>query len=258
MGHDLFTIGHHNLDVSSLEALAQEISIRFNANVEYGIYDTFCFDWDGFPREPSYEHWIFGKIESPNAETTLLLTDEFFNFHINYYRYGENAVHLPYFQKYKSNRDELINSIGHVCYELRNYRIDDDYGIIFDDSFYSLYNNFDWRWWSFCRAFTKEDHDEYFLDYVTKFRIEALSFLQKIGIFEVFYVDDQGSTQYLTTNYSDWETIVREVDSHFKETTLNISQFMKHKNRLPRDQFPLAFYDDFADLKMGIPSPEND
>lgn len=253
MGHDLSTIGHHHLDTSSLEALAKDLSIRLQANVEYGIFDMFPFDWDGFHREPSYENWIFGKIEFPNSETTLLVIDLFFMHHINYNIYGDDAFNLPYFREYKSNIEELKEAIGNVCFEIKNQTINDDYGIIFNDSFINYYNYFDWRWWTFCRAFTLEDDDDYLLDYVNLFRSDVLNFVQKLGIKEVFHFDDQGDSQYLAENYYNWQTILEEVDSHFKETTLNISQFMKHKNRLPFDQFPLAFYDDFADLKIENP-----
>ncbi len=49
MGSDVHSVGRHNLDTSSLESLARDISNRFKANVKYGVDDTFYFDWDGFP-----------------------------------------------------------------------------------------------------------------------------------------------------------------------------------------------------------------
>lgn len=40
MGRDLVPIARHNLDVSSFEALAKDISNRMQFNIEYGYYDS--------------------------------------------------------------------------------------------------------------------------------------------------------------------------------------------------------------------------
>lgn len=254
MGHDVNNIGRHNLNTSSLEALAKDLSIRFKSNIEYGIYDTFWFDWDGFPREPSYNYWIFGKIEHPNAEKTLWLTDEFYPYHIIYGRYGNNTFKLPYFTE-SDYHNELIEAIDNVCFELRDNADDDEYGTIFNDVFYDFHNYFNNRWWGFCRSFTNDNNfmnirswDDIYYTEMYNYRKIVMQFYRQIGGNEVFYFDDQGKTQYLANGFHDWKTILKEVAENFKETTLNISEFMKNKILLPKDTFYLAFYDDFLDL----------
>lgn len=249
MGHDVHTIGRHNLDTSSIEALAKDISLRLKVNVEYGVFDKFSFDWDGLFRKPSYEYWVFGKINYPKSEKTLWLTDEFYTYHIVWGRYGEKAWQLPYFTKYESNRYELKEAVNNICFELRDNAEDEDYGTFFNDTFHNWYNYFYNRWFSFCRAFVENEAQELCLSNVNSHRKKTMDFFNLLGGSETFYFDDQGETQYLAYDYYDWESILKEVEKNFKDTTLNISEFMKHKKLLSKDDYPLAFYDDFADLK---------
>jgi hypothetical protein len=249
MGHDVHNVAKHQLDISSLEALAKDLSNRLEVNVEYGVFDSFHFDWDGFHRNPTYNLWKFGTINFPNAQTTLWLTDQFYLFHIVYSRYREDSYILPYFKENESHKEALTESIGNTSFELRDNEEDDEYAIIFNDTFYDWHNYFGCRWWSFCRAFTQEDENEYLLEIVNDYRKGVMVFFDKLGIKETFYFDDQGETQCLTEFYYDWEYILKKVDTDFKDSTLYISEFMKHKKLLLTDHFPLAFYDDFADLK---------
>ena len=39
MGHDIQAIVNHNLNTSSIEAFAQDLSDRFNRTVQYGYFD---------------------------------------------------------------------------------------------------------------------------------------------------------------------------------------------------------------------------
>ncbi len=68
MGHDISTIGNHKLNISSIEALALDISKRFKSNVEYGYYDQHWVDLKGNEVEPSYENIVFEKILYPGSE----------------------------------------------------------------------------------------------------------------------------------------------------------------------------------------------
>lgn len=248
MGRDVQSIGRHSLDVSSIESLAKDLAIGFKANVEFGVLDTFDFDWDGFHREPSFEYLVFGKVEYLNSEKTLLLTDEYYLYNIVYGKYGEDAYKLPYFSEEDSRKLDLEVTINNVRFELRDKTDGDTYGIIINDAFYNYYNYFNSRWWSFCRAFTEEDANGLILSLVNEYRHEVMDFFEKIGGKETFYFDDQGKTQYLTENYYSWQVILGEVEKYFKDTTLYIPGFMVQKNVLPIGNYPLAFYDDFADL----------
>ncbi len=255
MGADVHTIGRQSLNTTSVETLAKDISKCLKVNVEYGVYDTFGFDWDGFPREPSFEYWVFGIINHPKAKKTLWLFDEFYAYHIVWEKYGKKAFILPYFANSKWEKFELKQSINSVQYELRDNDKCIDYGTFFNDVIHNWYNCVYNRWWGFCRTFTGEntwsgEWDEIYSSEMCKFRIEAKTFFNSIGGNEAFYFNDQGKSQYLTEIYYNWPTILKEVETNFKDTTLNVSDFMTQKQFLSKDEeYPLAYYDDFADLK---------
>lgn len=256
MGHDVHNIGRHKLDTSSLVALAKDLALRFKAHIEYGVYDTFWFDWDGFPREASYAYWVFGKIEYPGAQKTLWLTDEYYQHHIVYGRYGNDAYKLPYFNSDKFYQQELKDTINNLCFELRDNANNNEYGTIYNDVFHDFYNYFYSRWGSFCRSFTNDYNlmdirtwDDIYYTEMYKYRKQVMQFFRQIGGSEVFYFDDQGESQILTDVYYDWKTILKIVAENFKDTTLHISEFMKNKHLLPKDTFYLAYYDDFTDLQ---------
>lgn len=249
MGHDVHIIGNHNLDLSSMEALAKDISKRFKANVEYG-YFSFCdFDIDGNSCSNSTENMHLGFIEHPIAATTLCLNDEYYMYHAVLDKYGKDAYNLPYFTQDDGYfRRELDEALGNIRYELWDNAIDDNYAVIYNDTIHDSYNYFSPRWWSFCDTLCKADKD--FIDYlITPFRKEVLQFFEKVGGTEVFYFDDQGESQYLSENYYDWNTILMEVEMKFKETTLHIHKLMKDNQPNPWLIKPLAFYDNFSDLK---------
>jgi len=248
MGHAVHNIGQHNLDISSFEALAKDLSQRFQANVEYGAFDDFYFDWDGFFREPSYEFWQFGKVYYPGSQLNLMLIDQYYLYHFVYLRYGEDTYQLPCFVEDDLSMRELLKALNNVCYEFRDFENDIQYGIIFNDTFHDWYDSFSMKWYSFCRAFTEEDNDEYFLSEVMVYRRQVKAFFEKVGGTEAYYFDDQGESHYLTHDYYEWAGIKDEVKRNFKETTLNISEFLKDKRPFPKGEYPLAFFDDFGDL----------
>lgn len=252
MGHDIHIIGNHNLDISCMEALAKDISKRFKANVEFGYYDNmFDFDINGNTGRMSIEDNVLGKIDFPNASTTLWLNDEYYMYRAVLDKHGKEAYNLPYFKKHDGlHRQELDIAAGNIRYELRDNYEDNEYAVIFNDTIHDWYNSFNSRWWSFCKAFTIEDYDDLLQYEVALFRKEVLQFFEKVGGTEAFYFDDQGKSQYLTVDYYDWATILKEVETNFKETTLNIPEYMKGNKLNPWKVKPLAFYDDFSDLKL--------
>lgn len=249
MGHDVSTIGNHKLNISNIEALAKDLSKRFRANVDYGYYHQFWIDIDGNEFEPSYENVIFGKISYPNSTQTIWLSDEYYQIHQIISKHGDDYLKLPCVIESDSLKLEFESAIKGVSFELRDNENDIDYGTIYNDTFQNFWHSFDSRWWSFCRAFM-EDSDIWSVgfDAVNHYRRQIMDLFTTIGGDKVVHLDDQGETQYLTYGDYNWQEILNELNADFKETTLDISEFMKHKNLLPKDMYPLAFYDDFNDL----------
>lgn len=252
MGHNVSMLGNHNLDITSIEALAKDLSKRFKAKVNYGYYSQYWFDIDGNELEPSYENVIFGYVKHFNSNKTLWLSDGFYQIRQVINKHGQNIYKLPCFAENSNLKLEIEAILNGVNYEIRDIENDKDYGILYNTTFQNFSNYFYGKWWNFCRAFMKTDDslssDIVNVDVVTEYRKDIKDFFTTIGSTEVVYLDDQGDTEYLTNDYHNWDKIMKELNSNFKETTLNISEFMKHKKLLPKDKYPLAFYDDFADL----------
>lgn len=249
MGHDVSPIGNHQLDMRSTEALARDISKRFRANVKYGHQDVICCDPDGNEVESTFELIIQGTIQHPKSDKTLTLLDEDYQLQQMLKTHGDNIYTLPCFAGSDSRYEEIDEAKRGMCYEILDQENEVTYGTIFNDTFRDFFNTFDMRWWSFCRAFTREDCDHRLWEDVNGFRLEVMTLYNNIGGTEVFYLDDQGETQHLTETMYNWKKVKTELKTHFQETTLHIPAFLKKRKILPLEEFPLAFYDDFSDLK---------
>lgn len=249
MGHDLRIISQHKLDTSSLEKLAGDLSTRLHVNIDYGYFDELGCTLDGESREATKKRVVCGKIEYPGGEKTLMLDDQYHQLRQLIRRYGGRISELPYFKKDDYYQSDIREALQTDCFELYDEAEDVYYAKIYTDVFDNWYNCFYSRWWSFCRAFTEYDKEGYLLAYVTSFRKEVKSFLEKVGCAEAFYFDDQGESAQFTYDYYPWETIRAEVEANYKESTLQISDFMKQVKRRPIGDFPFVFYDDFEDLK---------
>ncbi len=250
MGHDVSTIGNHNLDIRNVKSLALDLSKRFKVNVEYGYYHQFWIDIDGNEFEPSYKNVILGNIPNPNSKRTIWLSDEYYQAHEILKKHGDNYIKLPCFSKDSSIASEFEFAKKGVSYEFRDIQNEIDYGTIDNDTFHNWHSNYNSRWWSFCRNFMEPDgYMEGNLDYLNQYRKEVFELHTIIGGTAVVHLDDQGETQHLTYGEQTWQEIMNELNSDFKDTTINISEFMKNKILLPKDKYPLAFYDDFMDLK---------
>lgn len=251
MGRDVHCISKHSLNISSAEVLAQDISQRFKANVIYGYCNFEDIDFDGNYLTDYIDYVTFGEVKHPNPKTTLRINDEFFVFHKIYEKHGENAYKLKYFED-ERDREKLGKSINSVSYEIESME-NHGYGRIFNDAFHNMFNHFDGRWWTFCTAFTEQGKEYDLLKYVNEYRKKVFDFIRIIGGDAVVYFDDQGDTQYMTEGYFGWDEMLNELETKFKNTTLNVSEFMVNKPFLPKEKYPLAFYDDFKDFKNNSP-----
>jgi hypothetical protein len=249
MGHDVSPVGNHQLDMSSTEVLARDISERFRANVKYGYQDIICCDSEGNNIESTFEVIIQGTIVHPKAGETITLLDENYQLQQMIAKHGDNIYNLPVFAGSEARREEVEEAKRGMCYWLFDRQNDVDYGTIFEDTFRDSFNSFDMRWGTFCMAFTDNSYFKQFLDDLTEFRKNVLALYRKVGGSSVSYLDDQGETQYLVHGLYNWETTKRELETHFKEATLYIPEFMNERKPISEEKLPEAFFDDFSDLK---------
>lgn len=255
MGHDVSTIGIHKLDISSIESLANDLSKRFKAHVEYGYYHQFPFDTDGNEKEPTYENVILGKIVHHNASKILWLSDEFYQIHQLFDKYGKKYTKLPFLAKHNYYKEEFNAAKKGVKFEIHDSETGDEYGTIYNNAFHNYYYHFSSRWWGFCKAFEESDNNwQENLNDVNIYRREIMELFSTIGGDKVFHFSDQGKTEYLAYSYYSWQDLEKETSTKFKKTMLNISECIKQNKPLPKDKYPFVFFDDFNDLEYKDPS----
>ena len=153
MGHDVSTIGNHNLDITNIETLAQDLSKRFKANIEYGYDNQYWVDIDGNEIEPTYENVVFGIIPYPDSKQTIWLSDEYYQIHQIINKHGDNYIKLPYFAQSDSLKSEFESATKGVSFDLRDHINHIDYGTIYNDTFHNFWHSFNPRWWSFRNNF---------------------------------------------------------------------------------------------------------
>lgn len=252
MGTVLQALGKHTLNVRSIENLAQDLAVRFKANIDYGIYNWFPFDEDGRECSISYENVVFGTAKFPGAEKTLWLFDESYMYHKVYEKYGKDAFTLPYFAQDKRHVNELSRAIGKVHYELRDHIESEDYCEIYTDTVLNYRVEFDPRWWTFCEAFTEEDNEDdaySIIKCVNDYRTRLMEFFAIFGCSETFYFGDQGETECFCYGDYDWSAILQIMNTEYKGKSLNVADFMRNKQQMRQAEFPVLCYDDFSDLK---------
>lgn len=224
MGHDVIAIGQHSLKTTSIEALAKDLSERWNATILYGYPD----DWiDEKENMPSFEFVETGRIEKSSKDIYCLEDSYYFD-----------RMHKPLF----------ANS---VCYKLYSRADYDKYNIeILRNSFYAN-THFDSRWWNFCRYFNGEINTPEWDNYIFQYRKQVYAEVTKMDGKYAFYGDDQGDSAYLQEIGQDceWNEIYKKLNDDFGDEFLHVSSFIANKkNAIKRDIWYKAYHDDFSDL----------
>ncbi|HSH51566.1 MAG TPA: hypothetical protein VK982_07570 [Bacteroidales bacterium] len=247
MGHDIVGIGKHNLNTNSNEELALDLSKRFKVNVEYGYQDNDKFDIKTGESISTYRLVKLGRIDYPKAKTTVVLMDEYYQLHQYYNQYGNDVYQLHGIEKNEFLKEMIEHSLGKIYYQFFD-PVDENY-------YCTIYNNtqecgtlYFGRWWELCWQFTDKNNDEEIKRF-NEYRKSLMEFQKIVGGNDVVYLDDQGATEYLTFGDYLWEGILNELKTKFNKTTLNISEFISKEKFTPLKDYPLAFYDDFKDLK---------
>ena len=252
MGHDIETIGRHSLDVGRLENLAKDVSERFHANVKYGYMDYLGIDQEGNEYEPDFEIRELGEVKNSEAYKNLFVLDEFYLHHQLIEKYSHAVLELPAVASSESRLNEMQEAIDGCYYEIYDFEKDDIYGTVYNDTFrekFNYYKYWPYRWGFFCRSFTEDNEDGKLLEETRNFRVKVMEFFKMLGGAEVVYLDDQGESMYMVEGFMNWDEIMHELKTKFTDTTLNIPEFMKKPALLPKGEYPLAFYDDFSDLR---------
>lgn len=260
MGRDVTALSRHNLDVSSIEALAKDISNRIQYNVEYGYwaYEDYS-KMLNIPYQSDFT--VLGTaIFNPNRDTIYRLIDDKYQDRELLARYGDELFSM---KNYIFSSEEILKQeeIDELKEEILQYNIDLTSPIT-DNDFctigkHLLINNFDYysRWWDFCSVIIEEDYLDNSLHFL-KYRKKMMFYSKLFGGDKIFYIDDQsnylkGIGQGDELDYT-WDELEKIIYERVNNEVVSISEVMldyRVKDTLALNrEFPLAFIDDFKDL----------
>lgn len=248
VGQDISQLGKHNLKTENIESLAFDLSKRLKVNVEFGYQKSFQLSNKTIEYTSNDTIIKLGRIDYKRAGKTIFLKDEFYQIHQILEKIGNELFEISFTSENSISKSEIKDAIDNIYYNIFVPDEDTSFGSITNNVFNYEYLYFD-RWLVFCNLFTDKQRWNDHLNRFRKYRKQIKVFFELIGGSEVVYLNDQGETQYLIEDYNNWETILNELKNNFKQTTLNISEFMKQDTFVPIELYPMAFYDDFKDLK---------
>lgn len=260
MGRDVVSLSRHNLDVSSFETLAKDISNRIQFNIEYGYWanenyskmlNTPC--QDGFTK-------LGSEIFNPNRDTIYRLCDENYQEKLLYEKYGDELFSMKEYNYgdeislTQSEIEELKSEIYIINFELCS-EITGTVFCIIGENF--LRNKFDYflGWWGFCGTLIDECYDYHIPDFI-KYRKNMMRYCKLFGGNKIYYLDDQsdylkGIGQGDEFEYY-WIELIKEIYKRANNDVVSISKIILNHNFKRKlafnKEFPLVFFDDFKDL----------
>ncbi len=259
MGRYLTPISKHNLDLSSLENLANDLSQRLEINIEYGYYNNADL----------------GKLYNTNSHNkfnvlgTALFTPKAEAFYLTDMRFLERELYKLMGRSFFSSKaylhahdktsiteteiDKRIADVENFYLELWYKNDENRSTIIYKECLNCEFFAYS-RWGVFLNAVLENsDNCE---DDVKSFRINMKHTVQKTGGDKVFYVDDEreklegiGQTGEGTMPWIAVEPFIRK---QFGEHLVNLARFYSdeayRKQVNAFDKNDIVFVDDFSDL----------
>ena len=267
MSRAISIIHNHNLNVSNVEALAHDLSARFDINIEYGYYSCYnerLFKILGLKYIEVVT--ILGKIEKASNLKKFRLLDEKYYEKLALSRFGESVF---YDELYWGGNDKIPNEIEIKSELLEAKTVSYDfescdseifrYLSVFNDNVLSDMHKYFAGWWFLCYLFSQTTKTDiaYNDEFVINYRRELQFYSSKLGADFVYYVDDQSDVLEGLGEGGCGEMSWEEIQSFIKEKCgdllLDIPEYFLNEDYrkmwIGRKEEPLAFVDDFRDLK---------
>lgn len=253
MGHDVNILGKHRLNTESVEALANDLSIKLRANIVYGYFDE--FQWEIYDNSKelrittgSYDWIVLGSAVSHPGEINIKLCDR-------YYQQRQIIQEASYENLNIISDDSSLKDMENSdswfeieCLEEDGNLVQLDY--VFKD-FFCMYGDPGGRWAGFVHRLgfgTPWPGPQS----INSFRRQVKSIANKLGCGAVYYVDDQGPAMDVELN-GRWNDVVSELDSISKEKAgmeiLSIQEIVSDTDYDGPHNYSDTYYDDFSDLE---------
>jgi hypothetical protein len=220
MGHDVQILGQHTLNTSTLIYIAADLAERLNATVKFGYKDNWVLD----EKHGTFDFIKLGEIVKQSKIEYELISD----------------VYMHRLDACDVRQKVRIYTLCDV--------IDCDRCTYIYEHAFNGYTSLDSRWGSFVDYFNGNDKVE---SIVKHFRICARREVLLLGGKHAIYYDDQGPSWQLEmlAENKNWHEIKAFMDANFRNKILNISDWMRNKERYKKKIEYEVFYEDFNDLK---------
>jgi len=291
MGWDIKTVGKHNLDISSVKAVAKQLSKAWNVNIEYGYSRKYEFNPQTFTvSEGDMEFITLGKVKCKKSDAFYILFDENYlimsilkqiNHDISNVKW-ENDVEEFFIEEMSFWSLYELNLIGMHEYAEKHPDINFvAHSYIFKEAILiSLYNE-PCRWTGFIGNFEKDRFDWHF-ESLNEYRWYLQHFFSAVGVSSIIYFPDQGPAQLILEElhrawaeieeyimngrYYDDSCNVEERKRRDLRRIIDIPSFIKSKKPEYSEYRSNLFTDDFSDItenykpqpKERKPEPEPD
>jgi|GEM_PF-1889656 len=251
MRYDFSVIAPHRLDVSSVTVLGKDIAQRLNVNINCYANDEYNINAEMKGNYPWYEKINLGSIILDTSLPNWFLREEFYNIKKYFRKYGDDLFDHPYFQLHPM----MVNSFAEVkdviWYQLysgmkSDYRQGQIFSNLWECDFYNFFG-----WNNFYKAFEKGCNIEN-LNNLIAFRKKLYSTVGVFGGDKVVYFNDERDSEcfiYSAMGAQNWEDFINDVKDCFGNKMYNIAELIQKNIFFENNGAPLAFFDDFSDLK---------
>ncbi|MDD3877050.1 MAG: hypothetical protein PHT69_10540 [Bacteroidales bacterium] len=291
MGWDIETIGKHNLDTSSVEAVAKQLSKAWGVNIRYGYFRRFCIERT--PLKIIEGDWNFiclGEIKCKTSDALYTLTDDNYSIRDILNQINHDLTCVNWGRRAKQSFIKNMTSVD--FFELNIFGMHDyaekypevnfvTFSLIFKESILiSLYHD-PFRWVGFIYNFQEDCIDCDFKS-LNEFRWYLQHFFSAVGVSSIIYFPDQGPAQLILDElHRSWAEIeeyimngryyddscnVEERKRRDLRRIIDIPSFIKSKKPEYSEYRSNIFTDDFSDIiknykpqpKERKPEPEPD
>lgn len=271
MGRDIKCITKHTLPVHSIDALLEELSIRFNANVFF-VFPSFVnldehlenINLYDLKHSIEIDGYVFKKIiKDPTLPNLTVCEDEFVYRFLNA-TYGDESGFLPDFVKVWSSNgvenNDIIKFFGSrppsydLYFEDFHFWFYLESGTIYQDEYFG-------RWWDLFRTLLEGDEANRLQQFLY-YRKRNIEIARLVGGTGAYYIDDQSCNTGIGQGNEDdmtWEEIEKEIRSgvsgqnliDLKELLTNKEYHAKYVALAAIDcEAYSIFYDDFSEISL--------
>ena len=258
MAQNISVLGTHNLDLSTIEALANDLSKRFGFTIAYGYFHNDDFN-KLLSSNLKYGFVTLGTIK--NKGKLYKLNDNNFQKKQLFKMYGNALFEMQEYWNWKSDaptKNEIENEIknfdiGEINFELELVSSKAFQMINIYENVVNIDMNYYSRWSTFCDAILTR---EYFNDDLLRYRKAIMKNAFLLGSDSVYLINDQCSILGGVGQGEEQEYTWHELENFIKNkkdlVLISISKSvldLEYQEEISKMNEIVAFYDDFEDLK---------